>query len=149
MGLALRLFLLSSNDTLHALAGAVFMRMLRQEANSRIPDFAGQRLRQASVTVELVDRKAARVVHRTFCILDIDADGVLNVERLNRQQFARIEDYLAPGSHIPTPASPAVVEASNRFIAQGGSWKPDHRLLRRIDAAALGQLTCPRVRVAP
>ena len=44
-----RLFLLSADDALHTLASAAFMRMLRQEDVARVPDFAGQRTRQASI----------------------------------------------------------------------------------------------------
>lgn len=45
MGLSSKLFLLSADDTLHLLANAPFMRMLRHESLARIPDFAGQRVR--------------------------------------------------------------------------------------------------------
>jgi hypothetical protein len=145
MGLSSRIFLLSGDDTLHALASSAFMRMLRKEDGCRIPEFAGQRIRQASLVVEVENRIPVRVVHQTHCILDIDIDGLLDVERLNLQQFARFEEYLA----LQSPASSAgvVVEAANRFIAQGGSWEPDNRLQLRIHAAALGKLRCPRVRV--
>jgi hypothetical protein len=40
-----------------------------------------------------------------------------------------------------------VVDAATRFVARGGSWEPDRPLMRRIEAAALGHLPCPRVRV--
>jgi hypothetical protein len=146
MSFSSRLFLLSSDDTLHALAANAFMRMLRREENCRIPDFAGQRVRQADIVIEMVDRSPVRVVHRTFCVLDVDTNGLLDVERLNLQQFARVEDVLAQPSGEARSAA-VVVEAANRFIAQGGSWEPDDRLRRRIYAAALGELTCPRVRV--
>jgi hypothetical protein len=59
------LFLLSGDDTLHALAGTAFMRMLRQEDTARLPDFAGQRVRLASLVVELTDREPRRVCTRT------------------------------------------------------------------------------------
>ena len=146
MGLSSRLFLVSGEDTLHGLAGATFMRMLRQEYRSRLPDFAGQRVRLASITVELADREPLRTVHRTFSILDIGTDGLLDVARLNSQQIARVDDLLAPILETPVPEA-AVVDAASRFIARGGTWEPDDRLLRRIDAAALGQLPFRRVRV--
>jgi hypothetical protein len=146
MGLSSRIFLLSSDDTLHALASSAFMRMLRKEDTCRIPDFAGQRVRQANLVIELVDRKAVQMVHQTFCILDIDTDGLLDVERLNLQQLARVEDFLAvPQS--PAPSAGVVVEAAHRFIAHGGSWEPDEGLRVRLLAAALGKVACPRVRV--
>jgi hypothetical protein len=146
MGLSSRLFLLSADDTLHALAGTAFMRMLRQEDAARLPDFAGQRVRQASVVVEMVDRTPSRMVHCTFSILDIDADGFLDVARLNAQQFARVDDPLASARLAPATAA-RIVDATRRFIARGGSWEPDERLRHRIEAAALGHLACPRVRV--
>jgi hypothetical protein len=85
VGLSSRLFLLSVDDTLHALAGTAFMRMLRQEEISRLPDFAGQRVRLASLVVELADRTPLRMLHRTFSIIDIGTDGLLDVARLNTQ----------------------------------------------------------------
>ena len=88
MRMALRLFLLSADDTLHTLAGTAFMRMLRQEDVARVPDYAGQRTRQASVVVELVDSRPRRLVHYTFSILEFGPDGLLDVERLNTQQIA-------------------------------------------------------------
>ena len=147
MRLSSRLFLLAADDTLQALTSAAFMRMLRQEDVARVPDFAGQRVRQASIVVELVDRTPSRMVHCTFCMLDIDADGLLDVARLNTQQFARMEDPLAPARSASATGAP-IVDAARRFVARGGTWEPDERLLRRIEAAALGRLQCPRVRVA-
>jgi len=53
MGLSSRLFLLSADDKLHALASTSFVRMLRREDVARVPDFAGQRVHQASIVVEV------------------------------------------------------------------------------------------------
>lgn len=146
MGLSSRLFLLSADDTLHALAGAAFMRMLRREDVARVPDFAGQRVRQASIVVEVVGGRPSRMVHWTFSVLDIDADGLLDVERLNTQQFARLDDPFEPARPAQGTGG-SIIDAARRFVARGGSWEPDKRLLRRIEAAALGQVSCPRVRV--
>ena len=146
MGLSSRLFLLSANDTLHALASTAFMRMLRQEDVARVRDFAGQRTRQACIVVEVVDSTPRRTVHYTFSVLEFGPDGLLDVERLNSQQIARMGDPLAP-TQPPLGRRSPVVDAAERFVARGGSWEPGHDLLRRIEAAALGHLKCPRVRV--
>lgn len=146
MGLSSRLFLLSADDTLHALASTAFMRMLRREDVARIPDFAGQRVRQASIVVEVVNGAPSRMVHWTFSMLDIDAEGLLDVERLNTQQFARVNDPFEPAIQGQGTGGP-IVDAARRFVARRGSWEPDERLLRRIEAAALGQVSCPWVRV--
>ena len=146
MGLSSRLFLVSAEGGLHALASTAYMRMLRREDVARVPDFAGQRVRQASIVVEVVDGTPSRMVHWTFSILDIDADGLLDVERLSTQQFARVDDPFEPASPAQGNGGP-IIDAARRFVARGGSWEPDERLLRRIEAAALGQISCPRVRV--
>ena len=147
MGQSSKMFLLDDDGTLFALAGTAFMRMLRREPVARLPDFAGRRMRVASLSVELIRRAPRRVVHSSFFMIDIDADGCLNVERLNAQQFARVDDVLGGVLQEPVRGTP-VVDAANRFIARGGSWEPDHALRRRIDAVALGRLHCTRVRVA-
>jgi hypothetical protein len=146
MGLSSKLFLLAADDTLYALASTAFMRMLRREDVSRVPDFAGKRVRQASIVVEVVDGTPSRMVHWTFSILDFDAGGLLDVERLSTQQFARVDDPFEPASPAQGKGGP-IIDAARRFVARGGSWEPDKRLLRRIEAAAPGQVACPRVRV--
>jgi hypothetical protein len=146
MGLSSRLFLLSADDTLHALASAAYMRMLRREDVPRIPAFAGQRVRQASVIVEVINGTPLRVVHWTFCVLDIDADGLLDVERLSTQQFARVDDPFESDGLAQREGGP-IVDAARRFVARGGAWEPDGRMRQRIEAAALGRLPCSRVRV--
>ena len=146
MGLSSRLYLLAGDGALHALAGTAFMRMLRQEDTARLPDFAGRRVRAASLIVELVNRVPLRVLHSSFLVLDIDSQGHLDVARLNAQQFARVDDMMAGVLHPPRLVAP-VVDATNRFIARGGSWEPDHALRRRIEAVALGRLHSARVRI--
>lgn len=146
MGLSSRLFLLSADDTLHALASTAFMRMLRREDVARVPDFAGKRVRQASIVMELQNGTPSRMVHWTFSVLDIDADGLLDVERLSAQQFARVDDPFEPARPAQDNGG-LIIDAARHFVARGGSWEPDERLLRCIEAAALGHVSCPRVRV--
>lgn len=57
MGLSTKLFLLSADDVLHALASTAFMPMLRRDDVARVPDFAGQRVRQASVVVGITSTR--------------------------------------------------------------------------------------------
>ena len=145
--LSSKLFLLSTDDTLDALASTAFMRMLRQEDLTGVPDFAGQRVRQASVVVQVVDGTPSRMVHSTFSILNIKADGFLDVERLNTQQIARLDVRFDRSSPADEVAGRPVIDVAQRFVARGGSWEPDARLLRRVEAAALGQVSCPWVRL--
>lgn len=140
------MFLIGADDTLHALAGKAFMRMLRREDVARVPAFAGQRVRQASIVVEVVDGTPTRMVRSTFSVLDIDAGGLLDVERLGIQQIARVDDLFESARPVQDGGA-RIVDAASRFVARGGSWAPDIQLLRRIEAAALRQVSCPRVRM--
>ena len=118
MGLSSKLFLLSADDTVHALSNAAFMRMLRQESVARIPEFAGQRVRQVSMVVAVVNGAPTQIVRCTFAILDIDGDGVLDVERWNAQQFARVDDPFEPAGPGRGTGGP-IVDATRRFVARG------------------------------
>jgi hypothetical protein len=146
MGWSSRLFLLSSDDALHRLASNAFSRMLRHDTPCRLPDFAGRRVRMVAVTVELADRVVLGVRHRSFSILEIDKDGRLDVQRLSAQQVSRL-DVMLEGTFTRRSSGTTVVDATSGFLARGGTWQPDRQLLRRIEAAALGAVPCPRVRV--
>lgn len=146
MGLSSRLFLIAADDTVQALSNAAFMRMLRRESDTRIPEFAGQRVRQASIVISLVGREPTTIVRCTFSILDIDENGVLDVERWDAQQVARVADPFASERSV-CGDTPQVINAANRFIARGGSWVPEQALLNRIEQASLQKLVCPRVKV--
>ncbi|MBC7703538.1 MAG: hypothetical protein H7274_06295 [Rhodoferax sp.] len=117
--------------------------MLRQEDLARVPDFAGQRVRQASVVVQVVDGTPLRMVHSTFSILDIRPDGFLDVDGLNTQQIARLDVRFDCSRPVDEVAGGPVIDAAQRFVARGGSWESDARLLRRIEAAALGAAVVP------
>lgn len=146
MGWSTRLFLVHGDGSLHRLASAAFTRMLKADSNCRVPDFAGQRVRQASITIELTSGIPLGVRHASFAMLDFDQTGRLDVARLNAQQVARLDAML---EDVMGPAQPGteVVHAGSRFVARGGTWEPDRALRRRLDEAALGRLNCPRVTV--
>ena len=84
MKLSAKLFLLSADNKLYALAGAAFMRMPRREDVARVPDFAGQRVRQASIVLEAPDGVPLRIVHHTFSVLEIDANGLVSADELTQ-----------------------------------------------------------------
>jgi hypothetical protein len=144
MGLSGRIFLVDENDGLYRLPNATFEQMLQDPRSCRLARFAGARVRMADLVVELRRRQPVRVVRATFHILSFDGDGCFKASVFDRQQRALVELAIAPG--IGEHAGPAnVVEAAERFVAQGGRWVPSRSLGHRIEAAALGRLKCPRL----
>jgi hypothetical protein len=141
MSLRCRKFLIADDGTLCRLANTRFDRMLRDPASYRLPALAGQRVRMADIVVEVVDRVPVRVVRSTFAMLTIDDDGRIDSSRFIRQQFALGETALARVLAV-SESNDGVIDATARFVAQGGSWAPSPSLARAIENAALERLHC-------
>ena len=144
MSLRCRTFLIADDDTLCRLTNARFDRMLRDPTSYPLPAMAGQRVRMANIVVEVVDRVPVRVVRSTFAMLTIDDDGRIDSRKFTQQQFALAETALAPVLAV-SESNDGVIDATARFVAQGGSWAPSHSLARAIEDAAMGRLRCRRL----
>ena len=144
MNLSSRRFLIAQNDVLYRLADATFTRMLRNPSSHALPVLAGQRVRMASLMVELIGGAPVRVVRSTFATLSFDVDGRMDSGRFTRQQWALAELAVDPAI-IGTKHDERVLDAATRFIAQGGRWRPSASLARIINEAALEQVDCRRL----
>jgi hypothetical protein len=138
------MFLLDQDDGLYRLSSAKFNQMLRDPTSCRLTRFAGARVRMTNVAVELLDRQPIRVVWNTFGFLAFDVEGYFDAGTFDHHQRARAELALAPLAAEPKGAA-IIVDATTRFVAQGGRWKPTRTLQRLIDEAALGRVKCPRL----
>jgi hypothetical protein len=149
MGLSSRLLLIPADGALRRLSDADFDRLYDRAYSGpgawHVPALSGQRVRWASLVVELFDRQPVRVVHRTYAYLHFDEQGRLDVARMNREQVARMDVAFAP----VRSTGETVIHASSRFAARGGAWRPAAELRTRLDAAALGQALCPRIKLVP
>jgi len=144
MGLSFRMFLLDQDDSLYRLPNARFEQMLLDPAHHRLAYFAGTRVRMANIVVELMDRQVIGVVWTTFGFLTFDGEGCFDPGAYDRHQRARAELALAP-LIAETSKTDAVVDASSRFVAQGGRWTPSRILARLIEEAALGRAKYKRL----
>jgi len=144
MGISCRMFLLDKEDHLYRLPNAKFDQILRDPTSCRFTLFAGTRVRMTDVAVELLDRQPIRVVWITFGFLAFGDDGYFDFNAFDRHQRARAELAMALTTAEPKGEG-MVVDATNRFVAQGGRWTPSRPLQRLIDAAALGRVKCTRL----
>lgn len=142
MGYSFRKYLLAADDSIWRLENTAFDRMLRNPARHRLPGLAGQRIRMADLAVLLEHRKPICGVRATYALVGFDAQGHLVADAFLRQQFALTESALAPAFADPD-AHTTVVDASSRFVAQGGRWIPSAQLARVIEDVALGRLKRP------
>ena len=97
----------------------------------------------ASVVVELDARNPVRVVRTTFSILTFDAEGRIDLSRFEKQQFALADSVVKRlFAGFDDDSNQTVVDATSRFVAQGGQWVPSRALASIIDQTALGQRAC-------
>jgi hypothetical protein len=140
MRLALRYFLLDREGVLYRLPSAALDRMLQVRSRLRITRFAGQRVRSAEVAVEMINGRPVRVIRSVCNVLTFKSDGTLLPTQQDRHARARVELALAAAARRAR-----ITEASTRFLARGGEWKPSAALVRRMEQIALGRQKCPRI----
>jgi hypothetical protein len=141
MILSVRRFLVAQDGVLYRLADATFTRMLRNPGSRAFPVLAGQRVRMASLIVELIGGIPVRVVRSTFATLSFNDDGCLDSGMFTRQQWALAESAVDPAL-VDTKRDGKVLDAASRFIAQGGRWRPSASLARTLNEAAPGRVDC-------
>jgi hypothetical protein len=117
MGYSYHRYLVAMDDTLYRMANTAFDRMLSEPTRHRVPELAGQRVRTVEVVVELAGREPVAVVRQAFAVLAFDAAGSVDVTRLRKQQYARIETALAPVFADPQ-RDEKIVDAGEQFVAQ-------------------------------
>ena len=116
--------------------------MLNNPTRHRLARFAGQRVRSAEVVVEMKNGRPIVVLRSVFNMLTFKSNGTLVPPLRDRHVRARAELALAPEA---PDLHPGISDASTRFVARGGQWKPPAALVRRIEQTALGRLKCPRI----
>jgi hypothetical protein len=145
MGLSYRVFLLDDGDAIYRMPAAKFDKMLRSPAEHRLAQFAGARVRMASLVVGLEDRKPVEIVLRNFSILTFDERGRFDLAAFEKPQRARLEMLHTRAFGTSSGGSTTVIEAESKFSDRGGRWEPSRALARSIDRAALDLTKCRRL----
>lgn len=143
MGLSCRRFLISNDGVVYRISNKRFDRMLRHPEDEPLVNFANQRIRCADLVIELIDRVPFSVCRETFAILEFDRLGRLDTGRFGKQQIALVDAMLEP-LLSGKKAATNVVDATQRFVAQGGTWLPAKALRVQIEKTALGIIDCLR-----
>jgi hypothetical protein len=141
MGLAVRVFLVEDDAYLRRLPLARYKRLLRGEAEGRLPQYAGKRVRYALVVVDLVDRRPIEIRHVEYSWLSFDSEGRL--DRSEQRKEARLAMEVLPP--VWGEESLQVIDARYRFARKSYDdrykWQPSPDIQAAIIAATLGQNT--------
>jgi len=140
-----RTFILGPDDTLYRLASAKFSRMVDDPESHRLERFAGQRVRMVGVIVECHERRPRAVIRLVHQMLGFDEERRLDSTAFVRQNAALTD--LAVDRVVGQSGRPGetIVDASSRFVSQGGRWQPSPSLEQAILRAALDELKCERL----
>ena len=133
------------DDTLYRLANKRFAAMLDDPENHRLLQFAGKRVRFVDAIVALRDHVPCAVVRLVYEIIAFDAQGRFDSHTFIQQNWALAELHMSRVLGQAKKRDSEVVDASSRFIAQGGQWQPSPALVRRIHQAALEEIKCERL----
>jgi hypothetical protein len=141
VGLAVRVFLVEDDGYLRRLPLAGYERLLRGEAEGRLPQYAGKRVRYALVVVDLVDRKPIEIRHVEYSWLSFDSGGQL--DRSEEEKEVRLAMEVLPP--ISGDESLQVIDARHLFARKSYDdrykWKPSPEIQAALIAATFGQNT--------
>jgi hypothetical protein len=142
MGLSCRRFFIAGDGALYRISNAKFQRMMQHPEMELVPLFAGQRIRSAELMIELFDREPYSVCRETFSIFQFDSSGCADMSRYDKQQSALVNVMLDPVFGSKQPAT-KVLDATDKFVAHGGTWSPTLSLKNQLENVALGLQECP------
>ena len=145
MNLSARVFVLDKTGNLFRMPGSKFSAMMSKPDANPLPQFASQRIRAAEAIVALENRRASRVVRLVYFMLQFSEAGVLDTATLMRQAGTGMDVAYGDALSKKSAQAETVVDATSRFMVQGGRWIPTTEFNSAIRDAALGKKKCARV----
>lgn len=142
MGFSMRTFFIDG-ETILPVPRARFERVLYGDES--LPEYAGQQIQVAEVSVELAKREPTGAFHESYYWLPFDGSGFADKSALLEHASVALEATLGPSLQPSEGAKydTVVVQASARFAARRLKetirWEPGHRLRKRILELALGK----------
>lgn len=133
MGIGLRYFAVSSDDTVKRWTQARFKRVW--DGSEPLPEFAGRRLRYALVIVETYEREVVALRGVEWNVMALDPAG-------KHDRMAAMNDAVAVMSAVNTPYPSPIADARRRFYHRRVHWEPT----RALRAAVIGAALCGRAK---
>lgn len=140
MGIGLRIFLITEDDSLRRLSVAQFERLRRGELEGRLPEYANKQIRYALVVLETENRKPVAINMIQYAYLFFDSEGRLDATNL--EQAARLALDMVPP--IPSEINNGrVIDAHHQFAKKRYDyqykWTPTPEVEAALVKAVLGK----------
>ncbi len=140
MGIGLRVFLISDDDSLERLSLSRYERLLRHDPTERFPQYAGNRVRYALVMLEMEHRRPVAILRIQCSFLQFDSEGRLDIKE--REREARMAVELFPPLLVEEHPQ-QVIDARHRFARKRYTneyqWNPSAEIENAIEEAIFGK----------
>jgi hypothetical protein len=137
MGTSLKIFLVNEDDTLRLLSKAKYERLLRCEAEERLPEYAEKRIRCAVVVLETVQRRPIAISRVVYSYLPFDGHGRIDIAERERETKMALD--IVPPVNTPN-RNGGIIDARYRFAKKRYDrefrWSPS----KEIKAAILDKI---------
>lgn len=148
--LALRLFIITDSDIVYSMPQAMYKRLMADPAEYHLPQFAGQRLRFACITVDLKDRKPDSVIRIDYHYLHFTDDGAIDRQRFMHDGAVIAEAFEGLSDFSTEKAESNIIDGSKRFAQRERDnailWEPSVTLEKEILDAAVDLISLPKIR---
>ena len=140
MSVRFRVFFVDKNDHLHKVPLNRFERLLlHKDSSERFPEFAGECVRYAFVTIEVEDRRPVAINRADYSILKLNGKGKLDTAEWTRKLRLVMNMMTLPASK--TKNTP-VIDASEQFAKKRYDhefrWQPSLEIEDAIERAIFG-----------
>ena len=133
MGLSLRIFIINDDGTFSRLAVSRYERLLRNDPEERLKQFAGKRIQYALVILETENRKPSKIIRIQYSYLFFDSEGFIDTEE--REKEIRLGINMVP-TYEEDQEARNVITAHHKFAKKRHSdrygWAPSKELEEAI-----------------
>jgi hypothetical protein len=140
MGIRPRIFLVPEDDSIRHLPLARYVRLLRQDPNERLPEYAGKHIRYALASVDEISWTPVKIERIQYSYLSFDSSG-----RLDLTERRKNIEWVSDVSTISQKerGCQKVVDARRRFAQKRFEskykWAPTLEITKCIFTSIFGE----------
>jgi UV DNA damage repair endonuclease len=115
MGIGFKHFIIDENDNLKMISNTRMNKLINQDQNTNLIEFAGKRIRYVTVAIEYENREPISVVRIQGHFLELDKDGKVDIYGFNKEMQTAIGMIEIPDI---TNESKNVINAESKFAQE-------------------------------
>jgi hypothetical protein len=139
MRTAPRYYLVGDDGQIHRLAQKTFFRILEQKTVAPFPELKGQRVRLATLLVQLEGKRPVGVAKASYNFITFDENGLIDSSEWDEAFAETVATWTIPT--IPKPS--ALIDARARFTDRRQqhemTWSPTDDIREALIAKATGK----------